>query len=140
MKTFKLCRQHMKNYSPKANDLIIFTNTTSAILSEYSINHADYTWSDSLVTVDPNQSALIIDRYTVTNKHKASLKNTPPSLHTTSCNINKPSVHNPPTILVISLNNLLLEVLYDPDLIVLFPHPSNLIPDIKPSTYLIMAI
>lgn len=128
----------MKNYIPKIYDLIIFTNNSSAILSEYNLNNPKYKWSESIISIEPNQSALVIDSYIVDNNSYPDNNN----IHTMRSqltNSHKPHIPSPPTILVITLSNLILEVLYDPDVIQPFPHPSNYIVDIKQDIYLIMA-
>lgn len=129
----------MKNYIPKTNDLIVFSNTSAAILSEYNLNNPNYKWSQSIISIEPNQSALVIDSYIVTNNSYPENTATTIKIATELTNLHKPHIPSPPTILVISLSNLILEVLYDPDLIVPFPHQSNTTADIKPSIYLIMA-
>ncbi len=129
----------MKNYIPKSNDLIIFTNNSSAILSEYNLNNPNYKWSQSIVSIEPNQSALVIDSYIVDHNSYPDNTATTIKIATQLTNIHKPHIPSPPTILVVSLSNLILEVLYDPDVIQPFPHPSNYSADIKPSIYLIMA-
>lgn len=129
----------MKNYIPKTNDLIVFSNTSAAILSEYNLNNPNYKWSQSIISIEPNQSALVIDSYIVTTNSYPENTATTIKIATELTNLHKPHIPSPPTILVISLSNLILEVLYDPDLIVPFPHQSNTTADIKPSIYLIMA-
>jgi len=131
----------MKNYIPKTNDLIIFSNKSSAILSDSDSNNPNYKWSESIVSIEPNQSALVIDTHII--NHPAA--NKPNSIlilrkqllsNTTTIDNHLPK---PITLLVVSLSNLILEILYDPDTLTVFPHPVNLVPVIKPSVYLIMA-
>ena len=117
-------------YVPKANDLILFTEHTSAILSDFGINDKHYNWSTSIVNIEPNQSALVIDTYTIDN-NRSNRSFTNPSFNNT-LNIaieltkhHKPYIPQPPTILIVSLSNLLLEILFDPELIQSYPHPSN---------------
>ena len=131
-------------YVPKVNDLIIFTQPTSAILSDYGIGDKRYNWSQSIVNVDSDQSALVIDSYTIDN-NQSNRSFTNPS-HNNTLNVaieltkhHHPQIPQPPTILIVSLSTLLLEVLFDPDLINTFTHPTNYVADIKPSVYLMMA-
>ena len=120
----------MKYYNPKINDLILFTNNSSAILSEYNSENPNLKWSQSIITIEPNQTALIIDSYTVNHNNNRSFHN--PSISTTlSVAIeltkhHKPHLPSPPLILICSLSNLLIEALWDPDTIHVFPHPDNL--------------
>ena len=117
-------------YVPKVNDLILFTQPTSAILSDYGIGDKRYNWYQSIVNVDSDQSALVIDSYTIDN-NQSNLSFTNPSYNNTlnvAIELTKhhhPQIPQPPTILVISLSNLLLEILFDPELVEPFPHPTN---------------
>lgn len=133
----------MKNYIPKTNDLIIFSNKSSGILSDYDNNNPNYKWSESIVSIDPNQSALVLDSYYIdhpSTKASSILVMRKQLILNAKSNTNiPPRVPKPPTILVVSLNNIIIEILYDPDVITPFPHPTNLIPPIKLSTYLMMA-
>ena len=126
-------------YVPKSNDLILFTQTTSAILSEYGIDKR-FNWSQSVVNIEPNQSALVIDSYTINNNQaNLSFNNASHTTHKIPPHRYKPTSLQPPTILVVSLSNLIVEVLFDPDLIDTTPHPTNQRPKPPPSVYLIMA-
>lgn len=131
----------MKYYNPKTNDLILFTNNSSAILSEYNINSSNYNWSQSIVSIEPNQTALIIDSYTVNRNNKRPFTN--PSIpNTLSVAIeltkhHKPHIPSPPLILICTISNLIVETLWDPDIIQVYPHPSNITPIHPPNpTYL----
>ena len=121
----------MKYYIPKTNDLIIFTNQSSAILSDSDPANPNYRWSESIVTIEPNQSALVLHSYIIQpNKSPKELKDRShhDNLLSTAIELtqhHKPHIPSPPTLLVISLSNLILETLFDPDLIHPFPHPSN---------------
>lgn len=118
-------------YVPKANDLILFTQQTSAILSDFGINDKHYNWSTSIVNIEPNQYALVIDTYTIDNNHSNRSFTKPSFSNTLNIAIeltkhHKPDIPHPPTILILSLSNLLLEILFDPELIQSYPHPSNI--------------
>lgn len=120
----------MTYYNPKSNDLILFMNNTSAILSEYHAESSNYKWSQSIVTIEPNQTALIIDAYTVNNNSKRAFTN-PSVPNTLSVAIelskhHKPHIPSPPLILICSLSNLIVETMWDPDIIHVYPHPSNI--------------
>ncbi len=132
------------NYVPKTNDLILFTEPTSGILSDFGINDKHYNWSHSIVNVEPNQSALVIDTYTIDN-NRSNRSFTNPTLSNT-LNIaieltrhHKPYIPQPPTILIVSLSDLIIEVLFDPDLLQPIPHPSNLLPPKHPTLQMTLA-
>ena len=139
----KKTRQHSPAYTPKPNDLILFTNKASAILSDYNQNNTNYSWSQSIVSIEPNQTALIIDSYTVNNNSNKAFTN-PTISNTLSVAIelsrhHKPHMPSPPLILICVLSNLIIETMYDPDVIHSFPHPDNLLPPIHPPIEMILA-
>jgi len=117
-------------YVPKSNDLILFIQPTSAILSDYGIGDKRYNWSQSIVNIDINQTAIVLDTYTIDNNYSNRSFTNPSYNNTLNVAIeltkhHHPQIPQPPTILVISLSNIILEILFDPDLVEAFPHPSN---------------